>query len=293
MTRFLIINADDFGMCHAANTAVMDLFARGSISSATVMAPCPWLPEAGAFARRHPEYCVGVHLAFTSEWLAYRWRPVTWEAVPSLLDERGYLHAAPLAVEQNATAVEVEREIRAQIALARACGVQPSHLDNHQGSLYGFYGIQSFLPVVLRVCAEMGLPFRLMTAWLPGDTIGSLVSAEARSAAEQLAALGHSMGVPLLDCLLAHPYEKLPGETYETFRDSICAKFAALPDGIHEIFFHPAVDSPELRAIVPEWEKRVWEYHLLQDPALREAVRQAGIEVISWRELPALRRAGV
>jgi chitin disaccharide deacetylase len=289
MTRYLIINADDFGMCHAANAAVMDLFQRGCISSATVMPVCPWLPEAGTFARTHPEFAIGVHLSFTSEWLAYRWRPVAREGVDSLVDDAGFLPDAPLTVEQKARPEDVEREIRAQVALTQTCGIQPSHLDNHQGSLYGFYGIQSLLPVVFKVCAEMGYPFRLMTRWLPGDALGEMVSPPARAAAAQLGKLAASLGVPILDCLLAHPYEKLPGETYTSFRDSICAKFDMLPDGIHEIFFHPAVDSPELRAIVTEWEKRVWEYQLLQDPVLHESISRAAVQVISWREVRRLR----
>ena len=41
MSRYLIINADDFGMCRSANLAVYDLFEKGGITSATIMAPCP------------------------------------------------------------------------------------------------------------------------------------------------------------------------------------------------------------------------------------------------------------
>ena len=40
MDKYLIINADDFGMCRAANLAVMDLLKSGSITSSTIMAPC-------------------------------------------------------------------------------------------------------------------------------------------------------------------------------------------------------------------------------------------------------------
>ena len=39
MDKYLIINADDFGMCRAANLAVMDLLKSGSITSSTIMAP--------------------------------------------------------------------------------------------------------------------------------------------------------------------------------------------------------------------------------------------------------------
>ena len=39
--KYLIVNADDFGMCHAQNLATAELFRCGTVTSATVMAPCP------------------------------------------------------------------------------------------------------------------------------------------------------------------------------------------------------------------------------------------------------------
>ena len=40
MNKYLIINADDFGMCNSQNLAVFELFEKGTITSATIMAPC-------------------------------------------------------------------------------------------------------------------------------------------------------------------------------------------------------------------------------------------------------------
>ena len=39
--KYLIVNADDFGMCNAANEAVFDLFRSGRLYSSTIMMPCP------------------------------------------------------------------------------------------------------------------------------------------------------------------------------------------------------------------------------------------------------------
>ena len=57
MSKFLIINADDFGMCRGANLAVMDLFKdeKSALTSSTVMAPCAWAPEACKFAAENPK----------------------------------------------------------------------------------------------------------------------------------------------------------------------------------------------------------------------------------------------
>ena len=289
--KYLIINADDFGMCHAANQAIIELLEYGLISSATLMPPCAWFPQAAHYARTHPEKGIGVHLTFTSEWEHYRWGPVSREGVASLLLD-GYFPPDELSVEQRSLASEVETEIRAQIGLAKAYGVNPSHLDNHMGSLYGTNGVQTFLPLVFRICAEMGLPFRFPRSFLPGDPLAQSVPKEVRAGVTQLIALADLLRVPLPDYLLALPYEKLPGEGYEDFRDLVCEQLASLPPGIHELFIHPAKDSPELRAINPHWEKRTWEDRLFRDPKVQETLEQAGITRINWRDLAGMRWAG-
>ena len=60
--RAIILNADDYGMCRAANRAVSELLLAGHIDSATVMVPCGWAPDALAFAAAHPDVD-GVHLS--------------------------------------------------------------------------------------------------------------------------------------------------------------------------------------------------------------------------------------
>lgn len=44
--RLLIVNADDFGMCHAINEAILQTLKAGIVSSTTLMVPCPWAPHA-------------------------------------------------------------------------------------------------------------------------------------------------------------------------------------------------------------------------------------------------------
>lgn len=288
MGKYLIVNADDFGMCHSANLAVIQLLEEGAVTSSTAMAPCPWFPEAAAYARSHPEKCIGLHLTFTSEWAGYRWGPVSRAGVSSLVRE-GYFPPDVRAVERASHPEEVKVEIEAQLALARSLGLEPSHLDNHMGSLYGVAGIQSHLPLVFQVCAAQGLPFRLPTAYLAGDSVGDTLSPAVKAMAARMGRLAAEMRVPVLDCLLAHPFAKLPGETYESFRESICAKLDGLPEGVHEIFIHPAVDSPEIRAIHPHWEKRTWELRLFRDPQVRACIAHSGIQLVNWRDIRRLR----
>ena len=46
MAKYLIVNADDFGMCHSANLAIQELLETGCIYSTTLIACAPWAMEA-------------------------------------------------------------------------------------------------------------------------------------------------------------------------------------------------------------------------------------------------------
>src|SRR5688572_24943337 len=92
--RLLILNADDFGMCHAVNAAVFRTLTEGVVRSATLMVPCPWALHAMRLLREHPDVAFGVHLTVVAEYTDYRWGPLTpKEKVPSLLDEAGFFYS--------------------------------------------------------------------------------------------------------------------------------------------------------------------------------------------------------
>ena len=89
MKKYLVLNADDFGMCKSANEAVFELFKSGDLLSATIMMPCPAAEEAVQFSIDNPQYAIGIHTTLTSEWKKYRWKPLT--DGKSLLDPEGYM----------------------------------------------------------------------------------------------------------------------------------------------------------------------------------------------------------
>src|SRR5215475_5733186 len=156
--RVLIINADDFGMCHDENLATIEGLTNGLFTSSTILVTCPWFEEAAEFARSNLGIDLGVHLTLNSEWKNYKWGPVLGQAaVPSLTDDRGYLWPHLPQVFEHDRLDEAERELRAQIDKAAAAGIDITHLDNHMGSLHLK---AEFHELYVRLAHDYRLPIR-------------------------------------------------------------------------------------------------------------------------------------
>ncbi len=144
----LIIQGDDFGMCHAINVGIAQAFRAGTLTQASVMAPCPWVSEAFAIANEL-DMPVGVHGTLTCEWDHLRWRPLT--DGESLVESDGTMHRALDGAIAEIDAQEASRELRAQVEALRKAGLTPSYLDCHMGptTTDGFSA----------ACQLTGLPF--------------------------------------------------------------------------------------------------------------------------------------
>ncbi len=293
--RYLIINADDFGMCHAHNAATVELFECGGITSATVMAPCPAARDAVEFAVRNPQYAIGVHLTTTAEWQTYRWGPVSGKA-ESLIDADGCFPRSSAQFASRARADEVEAELIAQIELLCAMGLDPSHIDNHMGSLYGVAtGDFSLLKSVIKIAGRYGLPFRFPAKISHGmASNGTLDIKVPESTVRELlgsfADLARECGVATPDYLVSGDWRGEQDRSYESFREYIFEMYRGFDNGVTETYIHPAIECDEIKAITPMWHRRVWEHRLFSDPKTKEFIRSIGIKTINYRELKKMRR---
>jgi len=287
--RLLIVNADDFGMCHSTNEGIRQLLEESAVSSSTLMLPCPWAKEAARWSAAHPAYDVGVHLTLTSEWETYKWGPVTRrEGTGSLVTEEGYFPADILTVELQADDAQVERELRNQVKLALAIGMTPTHLDNHMGSVYGLATGRDFLAIVFDICAEYGLPFLMPRH--PRVPFGQEIPEELAQLAAQFAAMADAKGVVILDYLLSLPFSTEEPESYETFRGKMAELLRSMRPGVSEIILHPSCVTDELKAIHPHYERRGLEWRMFRDPFIQNVMRQEGIRMIRWMDLQAIQR---
>src|SRR3989442_229930 len=99
--RLLIVNADDFGMCHSVNEAVVRAWKDGVVSSTTLMAPCPWAPHAMRLLAENPDIPFGVHLTVVCDFPHYRWGPLA----PRPRRQASPLRAAPARLTRRAQRV--------------------------------------------------------------------------------------------------------------------------------------------------------------------------------------------
>jgi len=263
--RLLIINCDDLGACHAANAGVYESMRSGVATSATLMVPAPWAREAAAHYLGED---VGVHLTLNAEYDLYRWGPIT--QAPSLLDGDGGFPRTVEDVWDHADLDEVRKECRAQIERAILWGFDVSHLDSHMGTLQLR---PEFFDVYLELAIEFRLPIRLSgsgTERVVGFPFRRLAAEEGVLFPDHFVLVPNGVGS----------------------RRVIEKTLFDLRPGVTEMYVHPAIDTPELRALAPDWANRVDDHHLMtHDTGLRTMIERSGVALVGYRALRDLMRA--
>lgn len=255
----LIIRVDDMGCSHATNTGIRQTYEDGIATSVEIMVPTPWYPEAIAMLQEMPGLDVGVHLTLTSEWTNVKWRPLT--QVPSITDERGYFYPMirsnrmmPDAsiLDHDWKIEDMEKELRAQIEMAKRDIPQLTHLSGHMGCL----SINEETQALFRKLAfEYGLdifPEEYDVQRFPGLADNTL------------------------------PAEKRV--------HAFIGKLRELTPGNWLFVEHPADDFPEQQAIGhPGYEHvaqdRYGVLKMLTDKRVKKVIDELGIELISYADL--------
>lgn len=262
--RLLLVNADDFGMCHAINEAIFLTLKQGLVRSTSLMVPCPWALHAMHLLREDPGIAFGVHLTAICDTVNYRWGPLTpKEQVPSLVDEAGYFYSFERMPEFMAQARldELEVEFRAQIEAVLTANLKPTHLDWH--CLRG--GRPDIFDMMLALAKEYDLALRVVE----------------RAVIEKV----QRQGLPsndhrMLDSFSLSMVDK-PARYAQLLRE--------LPAGLTEWAVHPGLGNSELQAIQPGgWEVRQTDFDFLMSQAARDIVKEEGIVLVDYRPLQVL-----
>lgn len=155
MTRYLIVNADDFGLSHGINEGIILAHEEGIVTSASLMTRGAAAPEAAEYGCAHPDFSLGLHVDL-GEW-AYQdgvWVPL-YEVVST--------------ADKDA----VTGEIAHQLADFRGLtGREPTHLDSHQ-HVHRHEPVRSILAALAH---ELRVPLRHYTPLVRycGDFYGQM-----------------------------------------------------------------------------------------------------------------------
>ena len=160
--RYLIINADDFGLSPGTNEAIIACYLAGSVSSTTLMVNMTATEEATRLARGNRGLGVGLHFNLTCG------RPLSPpDHIKSLVDSDGIFYersvAEKKALSRQFNSDEIFIELSAQWNHMVSSGLIPTHLDSHQH----IHTFPIAFDVVAAFCVEHNIPVRIPTPWKP------------------------------------------------------------------------------------------------------------------------------
>jgi len=250
----LLIRCDDIGMSHTVNMAVRELIASGVPFSTSVMITCPWYLEAVEVLKANPEIGVGIHLTLNSEWQHYKWGPVLGAAkVPSLVDANGHFYASEADfAAADVDLAEVEMELRAQIGRALRAGLRVDYLDYHMLTAVS-------TPELRAIVERLADEYSLGLSRYFGEASVSIWDADPEDK---------------LSRLLDHVHNARPG--------------------LNLLVIHLGMETPEMSAMVDLNNAsdpyrvaihRQAELDAITSPAFRAAIKEAGIELLTYKNI--------
>lgn len=270
-TKLLILHADDMGVSHSQNSASLTVLEKGYVSSGSIMVPCPWFPEVAAYATKHPDADLGIHLTLTSEWKYYRWGPViSKDQVSSLINKNGFLYDNVDSLAKMAQLKEVEQELRAQIERAIQFGIHPTHIDSHMGSC--FFS-KDYLKIYIRLAREYHIPCLLN-----------------REAFKLVYHINLDELINDKDVVVDKIFMAFPQNYAQGMANYYTQVFKSLQPGLSVILLHAAYNNDEMQAVTidhPDYGAawRQADFDFFSSDACKKLLADQNIHLITWREI--------
>ena len=265
--KLLILHADDIGVAHSENAASFDALDMGAVNSGSIMMPTPWMTEAAEYARSHPDADLGVHLTVTSEWHTYRWGGLApRDQVASLYEADGTFPRESATVALRAKMDEIEKELRAQIDLAYAIGIRPTHVDSHMGALYQ---TSELFRTYASVARSYKLPFLFFTELGAPTHTGALQPGDIAA-----------------DAVIIRLQQGTPAEWRAFYVDAI----RTMKPGLTVLLVHLGYDDAELRAVTMGYDVfdakwRQMDYDVMTSPEFKQALKDNNVVLVTWRDI--------
>ena len=270
--RRLIVNADDFGLSHSVNEAVIRAHREGILTTASLMVNEPGFEEAVGLAKDNPRLGVGLHLT-----LLHGHSALVADKIPGLVNSRGEFSNSPVGVGMNyffkrGLREQLRAEIHAQFEKFRSTGLPLDHVNGH----LHLHLHPSVFSILMEDAEKLGIRHMRLTRdclsrsrrmskgfWfyrVSHATIFEALSSRARKS--------------LADRKIKHAQI-----TFGLLQDSrvdedyILKLLPELPSGDSELYSHPSLD------------KFKHEFDALVSPRVKARVSKLGIELIRYQDL--------
>ncbi|MEO2142810.1 MAG: polysaccharide deacetylase family protein, partial [Flavobacteriaceae bacterium] len=266
--RLLILHADDIGLSKSVNKASFNALQKRYISSGSVMMTCEYISEVGQFAIQNPEIDLGLHLTVTSEWKNYKWDGVLDPSeTPSLINKKGELFNNKKKFILNADPEDLRKELQAQIDLSRSIGINPTHIDSHEGAL--FFD-QDLFKVYLELGKENKLP-----VFIP-----KLVAVH----------FDENFPKPKNTVVIENFYMAEPDIGFNDWESYYLDILNELKPGLSQLIVHLAYDNDEMKSITVDHPNygskwRNLDYNIVSSDKFQKALIKNNIKLITWKEI--------
>ncbi len=270
--RYLIVNADDFGLSSGANDAIIHAHRKGILTSASLMMNEPGFDEAVALARKNPRLGVGLHLTLLD---GHATLPAA--KVPGLVNERGEFDSNPARVGLRyffspGLRAQLRREILAQFEKFRLLGLPLDHVNSHH-HLHAH-------PTIFRILIENAECLGITHLRLPCEPFRiHLRVATWRSWRHASHGFLHWLMAGRARRALRRLDIKHPGAVFGLLQNArvdegyLRRLLPLLPSGVSEIYSHPSLDKfrHEMEALI--------------SPRIRDQIDQLGILLIRYQDI--------
>jgi chitin disaccharide deacetylase len=279
--RWLIVNADDFGLTSGVNRGILEAHTHGIVTSATLMAGGSKFQEAAALAAQVPELSVGCHVVLVDGVPTLNATKLpSLTAGPDGCFRQSLIRFAGRATTGRLDPAQIEAEITAQIRKLQAAGIRVSHIDSHKHT-HMFPAVFKPLLRASKACGVRAvrnpfepLVFAMNGNWKRRFKLGILRRYQA-GFARHLADAGMVTPNGCIGIVATG------GLTLAKFTSLI----ENLPEGTWEFVSHPGYNDADLDRIATRLrDSRDQELAILTSESVKELIRREGIDLISYRE---------
>ncbi len=276
----LIVNGDDFGFSREVNAGIVRAHREGILTSTSLMVADAARDEAAALAKENPALDVGLHLVMC---MGRSVLPAT-EIAP-VVDALGRFSNQPVLSGLRyfftpGIRAKLVAECRAQIELHLKLVGYLNHIDGH----LNFHVHPALADIVVELAHEYKVPCIRLPAEPVFTTlaisrdhmVGKLLEAAIfRTLSRRTRRMAAERGIKSTDRLFGLH------QTHHISEDYVVGVIDRLPDGLTEIYFHPAMDiggTPPAPASQRETE-------VLISARVRDAVTSHGIRLTTFGEV--------